>query len=176
MRSLIETERLSLGLPEPADARAIVAYYRENRAHLEPWSPTWPAGFFTEEFWRDQARSARQDFRAGTAVRMIIALLAEPRRIVGNVSLTQIFRGPAHLRAPRPALAGAGAAYAAAGDRVGAGQPVRDPREPDRHPGKPRRDTGHTGAAGERGTVAGDLRRDGGPGPVQHRPGASRGD
>src|SRR5207247_3658471 len=72
MRSLIETERLSLGLPEPADAGAIVAYYRENRAHLEPWSPTWPAGFFTEEFWRDQARSARQDFRAGTAVRMII--------------------------------------------------------------------------------------------------------
>src|SRR2546428_983708 len=96
MRSLIETERLFLGLPEPADAAAIVAYYEENRAHLEPWSPSWPAGFFTEDFWRDQARSARQDFRAGTAVRLMIALLAEPRLIIGNLSLTQIFRGPLH--------------------------------------------------------------------------------
>jgi ribosomal-protein-alanine N-acetyltransferase len=96
MRSLIETERLSLGLPEPADAAAIVAYYRDNRAHLEPWSPTWPAGFFTEDFWREQARSARQDFRAGTAVRMIVALRAEPRVVIGNLSLTQVVRGPAH--------------------------------------------------------------------------------
>jgi ribosomal-protein-alanine N-acetyltransferase len=96
MRSLIETERLFLGLPEPADAAAIVAYYEENRAHLEPWSPSWPAGFFTEEFWRDQARSARQDFRAGTAVRMVFVLRAKPRRVIGNLSLTQVFRGPAH--------------------------------------------------------------------------------
>jgi ribosomal-protein-alanine N-acetyltransferase len=96
MRSLFETERLSLGLPEPADAVAIVAYYRENRAHLEPWSPSWPVGFFTEEFWRDQARSARQEFRAGTAVRTMIALRTELRRVIGNLSLTQITRGPAH--------------------------------------------------------------------------------
>jgi ribosomal-protein-alanine N-acetyltransferase len=96
MRCVIETERLVLGLPEPVDAGAIVAYYTENRAHLEPWSPSWPAGFFTEDFWRDQARSARQDFRAGTAVRMMIALRAEPRHIIGNLSLTQVYRGPAH--------------------------------------------------------------------------------
>ena len=96
MRSLIETERLCLGLPEPADAAAIAAYYRENRGHLEPWSPSWPVGFFTEDFWRDQARSVRQDFRTGNAVRMIIALRAQPRRVIGNLSLTQVVRGPAH--------------------------------------------------------------------------------
>jgi ribosomal-protein-alanine N-acetyltransferase len=96
MRSLIETERLCLGLPEPADAAAIATYYEKNRAHLQPWMPSWPSGFFTEEFWREQARAARQDFRAGTAVRMIIALLAEPRQVIGNLSLTQVLRGPAY--------------------------------------------------------------------------------
>jgi ribosomal-protein-alanine N-acetyltransferase len=96
MRSLFETERLSLGLPEPADAAATVAYYRDNRGYLEPWSPSWPAGFFTEEFWQDQARSARQEFKAGTAVRMMIAMRAKPRQLIGNLSLTQIQRGPAH--------------------------------------------------------------------------------
>src|SRR5207244_12380359 len=50
----------------------------------------------TEEVWRRRARAARPAFRAVTAVRMIIALLAEPRRVIGNLPLTQIFRGPAH--------------------------------------------------------------------------------
>ena len=95
MRCLFETERLSLGLPEPADAAAIVTYYKENRVHLEPWSPSWPVGFFTEEFWRDQARAARQEFKAGTAVRTMIALKEGSSAVIGNLSLTQITRGPA---------------------------------------------------------------------------------
>ena len=95
MRSVIQTERLSLWLPEPPDAPMIVAYYRANRDHLQPWSPSWPVGFFTEEFWRELARAARTDFRAGTALRTFIGRLAEPHRVIGNLTLSQIQRDPA---------------------------------------------------------------------------------
>ncbi len=95
MRNRLETERLVLRLPEREDAGAIVTYYLENRAHLEPWSPSWPAGFFTEAFWRDQVRLCRSELDAGTAVRFLLFPRDRPGRVIGNLSLTQVHRGPA---------------------------------------------------------------------------------
>lgn len=94
MRDRVETERLLLRLPEAEDVPALVAYYLENRAHLEPWSPAWPSGFFSQAFWREQVRLARAELEADTAVRFFIFERAAPRRVVGNLSLSQIQRGP----------------------------------------------------------------------------------
>jgi ribosomal-protein-alanine N-acetyltransferase len=96
MRPVIETERLALGLPQPADAPAIAAYYAENQAHLAPWSPAWPEGFFSTEFWREQAKASQSDFHSQVAVRTFIRLRDDPGRVIGNLALTQIHRGSAH--------------------------------------------------------------------------------
>jgi ribosomal-protein-alanine N-acetyltransferase len=72
----------------------VVRFYKENREHLEPWSPGWPANFFTEDFWHDQVDQREQELRAGLGARMFVFKLSEPARVIGNVSLTQVVRGP----------------------------------------------------------------------------------
>lgn len=93
MSVLYETERLLLRLPRAADAPELVRFYVENRHHLQPWSPTFPADFFTEAFWRDQARLRRLDFQAGREVRPFVFHREQPRRVIGQLSLGQIARG-----------------------------------------------------------------------------------
>ena len=90
---MIRTERLELRLPAAEDAAEIVRFYSDNREHLEPWSPDWPAAFLTEEFWRDQAEQRAQEHRAGLGARLFVFKLSEPARVIGNVSLTQVARG-----------------------------------------------------------------------------------
>jgi ribosomal-protein-alanine N-acetyltransferase len=91
----IETERLILRLPELNDAGEIAAYYRENQHHLQPWSPRWPPDVRTEEFWREQVPQRHADVTDGTAVALFLFEKRAPRRIAGNLSLTQIVRGAA---------------------------------------------------------------------------------
>jgi len=91
---VIRTERLELRLPTAEDAAEVVRFYRENRAHLEPWSPDWPPAFLTEAFWSDQAEQRAQEHRAGLGARMFVFKLEAPQRVIGNVSLTQVVRGP----------------------------------------------------------------------------------
>jgi ribosomal-protein-alanine N-acetyltransferase len=89
------TERLVITVP-PRDAAArLLAFYAENRAHLDPWSPPYPEGFFTEVYWRDRIAASHDEFRAGTAIRFVLVERADPDgHVVGNVNLTQIARGP----------------------------------------------------------------------------------
>jgi [ribosomal protein S5]-alanine N-acetyltransferase len=91
----IETERLILRLPTPDDAGEIAAYYRQNREHLQPWSPRWPPDVLTEEFWREQVPLRQADHAEGTAVALFLFEKRAPTRVIGNLSLTQIVRGAA---------------------------------------------------------------------------------
>jgi [ribosomal protein S5]-alanine N-acetyltransferase len=93
-RPPIETERLVIRLPQSADVPGIAAYYRTNREHLQPWSPTWPREVFTESFWRDQVVQRQADVVAGLAAGMFM-FLRRGGELVGNISLTQIVRGNA---------------------------------------------------------------------------------
>ena len=83
-----------LRLPVVQDATAIAAYYRENGAHLQPWSPTWPEEIRSEAFWREQALQRRSDFVDGRGCAMFI-FERQGGALVGNLSLSQIVGGPA---------------------------------------------------------------------------------
>jgi ribosomal-protein-alanine N-acetyltransferase len=91
----IQTERLVLRLPTLDDAGEIAAYYRQNRDHLQPWSPRWPPEVLTQEFWREQVPLRRADHADGTAVALFLFEKRAPTRVIGNLSLTQIMRGAA---------------------------------------------------------------------------------
>jgi ribosomal-protein-alanine N-acetyltransferase len=90
---LISTDRLVIRPPEIADVPRVVEYYSENRAHLQPFSPTMAADLFDEATWVEQVRLRAQEFAAGESLRAFLFAQAGPRAIVGNLNLTQVHRG-----------------------------------------------------------------------------------
>lgn len=109
---LLAGPRLTLHLPPPTDAGKVLAYFWMNRAHLGPWSPPAPPGYYTEEFWRYRLEENRDEYLEDRSVRFFAVRSGDPDRIVGNVSLTNIRRG---------ALQAANLGYGLAGDVVGHG-------------------------------------------------------
>ena len=90
---MIETERLIIRLPEKDDVPEIVRYYTDNRDFFQPFSPTFVDDMFDAKAWLEQVRIRGVEFTNGDAMRAFIFASAEPSRIVGNISLTQVARG-----------------------------------------------------------------------------------
>jgi len=107
---VIETERLVLRLPRREDVPAAIRYYRANREHLQPWSPIYPANFYTEEYWQDQVAQRAAELSAGQAARFLVFAKSGPGEVIGNASLTEVQRGVAQF-----AVLGYGIAAAAEG-------------------------------------------------------------
>lgn len=93
----IPTRRLVLCQPDEDDAHLVLDYYRRNQAHLEPWEPARPQGFYTESFWRERLRRNHGDLANDRAARFFLRLRddeGEPDDVVGSCNLTEIVRGP----------------------------------------------------------------------------------
>jgi ribosomal-protein-alanine N-acetyltransferase len=90
---LIETERLTVRLPQAADVPEIVSYYGNNRDHLQPFSPTFAPDFLDEAMWLEQVRIRTREHAAGESFRAFMFARAAADRIVGNLNLTQVHRG-----------------------------------------------------------------------------------
>jgi [ribosomal protein S5]-alanine N-acetyltransferase len=90
---VIETERLIIRLPQPADVAEIIRYYRENRDHLQPFSPTFAPDFLDVAIWVEQVRVRSREYSVGESFRAFLFVRSEPDRIVGNLNLTQVHRG-----------------------------------------------------------------------------------
>jgi ribosomal-protein-alanine N-acetyltransferase len=90
---LIETERLTVRLPQAADVGEIVRYYGHNRDHLQPFSPTFAPDFLDERMWQEQVRIRTREHAAGESFRAFLFLSSDPDKIVGNLNLTQVQRG-----------------------------------------------------------------------------------
>jgi len=90
---LIETDRLTIRLPQVADVPEIIRYYGENREHLRPFSPTFAPDSLDESIWLEQVRVRLREFAARESFRAFIYAKAAPERIAGNLNLTQVHRG-----------------------------------------------------------------------------------
>jgi ribosomal-protein-alanine N-acetyltransferase len=90
---VIETERLIIRLPQAADVPEVIRYYGENRAHLQPFSPTFAPDFLDEATWFEQVRVRSHEFAAGESFRGFLFARPAPQRIAGNLNLTQVHRG-----------------------------------------------------------------------------------
>jgi [ribosomal protein S5]-alanine N-acetyltransferase len=90
---LIETERLTVRLPDVPDVHEIIGYYGNNRDHLQPFSPTFAPDFLDEAMWREQVRIRTREHAAGESFRAFLFAREAPDRIVGNLNLTQVHRG-----------------------------------------------------------------------------------
>jgi ribosomal-protein-alanine N-acetyltransferase len=90
---LIETERLIVRLPEMPDVPQIVRYYRDNRARLQPFSPTFAPDFLEEATWAEQVRVRSREYAMGESFRGFLFARSAPQEILGNLNLTQVHRG-----------------------------------------------------------------------------------
>jgi ribosomal-protein-alanine N-acetyltransferase len=91
----IETERLLLTLPPQEEAARLLAYFEENREHLERWSPAPPSGFYTEKFWRERLAQARAEFQQDQSLKLALRERRRPKGdVVGVCNFTNFVRGP----------------------------------------------------------------------------------
>lgn len=88
----LRTERLVLAAPQVDHATATLAFYERNRAHLRPWDPPHPEGFFTLAYWEKNARSTHADFLAGMAVRFNLFAPDDMQILLGRINFSQIGR------------------------------------------------------------------------------------
>jgi ribosomal-protein-alanine N-acetyltransferase len=90
----LETARLVVRTARAEEASAVIAYFERNEAHLSPWEPARPAGFFDESFWRERLLGYRDEQLAGHAYRFHLFPREEPRVVIGTIGLTNVVRGP----------------------------------------------------------------------------------
>jgi [ribosomal protein S5]-alanine N-acetyltransferase len=90
---VIETQRLTIRLPLVADVPEVIRYYGDNRAHFQPFSPTFASDFLDDTTWLEQVSVRSREFAAGESFRAFLFARSAPERIVGNLNLTQVHRG-----------------------------------------------------------------------------------
>jgi len=96
------TERLVLRPPQTSDVGELRRLLRHNRAHLQPWNPTPAPGEDPSSITAVSSSVLRQrrEWKAGRSFSFVLALRAEPARLIGKMALSGILRGAmngAHL-------------------------------------------------------------------------------
>lgn len=91
---LLRTERLVIAHVQPMHADALLDYVRRNDAHFAPWDPPRPKDLLTVQYHLDRSTQAVANFRARTAVNLVMTMPGAPMRIIGTINFNQIFRGP----------------------------------------------------------------------------------
>ena len=91
----IKTGRLFLTLPPPEMSARLLAYAIDNQKHLAPWSPPRPDDYYTDRYWQDRLRLARDEFTRGESLRLVLFMRdGPPEDVVGECNFTSIVRGP----------------------------------------------------------------------------------
>lgn len=97
---VLETERLVLRTARADEAAEVLAFFVRNEAHLAPWEPARPPGFYTVEHWRERLVSLRDEQLVGSSYRFHLFARAAPHRVIGSIGLSNVVRGAfqsAHL-------------------------------------------------------------------------------
>jgi ribosomal-protein-alanine N-acetyltransferase len=92
-RPKVETERMTLRLPEHADWRAWSHLREASAAHLTPWEPVWAHDHLSRKAFTNRVYWAMRAETNGTAVPMML-IRREDQRLMGAITLDNIRRGP----------------------------------------------------------------------------------
>jgi ribosomal-protein-alanine N-acetyltransferase len=93
-RVRIETERMTLRLPQHADYRPWAALRRESEAFLAPWEPVWAADHLTRKAFTNRVYWANRATSQGTALPLMMMRRTDGA-LLGAITLDNIRRGPA---------------------------------------------------------------------------------
>lgn len=90
----IETERLSLRLPQHGDWRSWSELRAESADFLTPWEPTWSDQHLSRKAFTNRVYWAQRAWSQGTALALLL-IRRDQEQIVGAITLDNIRRGPA---------------------------------------------------------------------------------
>lgn len=90
----IETERLTLRLPQHGDYLAWSALRHESQDFLTPWEPSWAHDHLSRKAFTNRVYWAARSVAGGTAVPLFIQRRSD-QTLVGAITLDNIRRGPA---------------------------------------------------------------------------------
>ena len=93
-RPTIETERLTLRLPNHSDWRAWAELRVSSAAHLTPWEPVWAHDHLSRRAFTNRVYWAGRAETQGTALPLLLIRRAD-QALLGAVTLDNIRRGPA---------------------------------------------------------------------------------
>lgn len=93
-RAKVETERLTLRLPQHSDWRAWAALREESAAFLMPWEPVWATDHLSRRAFTNRVYWAQRAETQGTALPFLMFRRAD-QALVGAITLDNIRRGPA---------------------------------------------------------------------------------
>ena len=89
----IETERMTLRLPEHGDFRAWTGLRAESRAFLGPWEPVWSADHLSRKAFTNRIYWVQRAHAGGTALPLFL-IRREDQALLGAVTVDNIRRGP----------------------------------------------------------------------------------
>ncbi|MEZ5779078.1 MAG: GNAT family protein [Paracoccaceae bacterium] len=89
----IETERMTLRLPQHGDFRDWVALRTDSRDFLEPWEPVWSADHLTRKGYANRVYWAQRAFAGGTAMPLFLIRRSDAA-FLGAITVDNIRRGP----------------------------------------------------------------------------------
>lgn len=89
----VETERMTLRLPQHSDFRNWVELRRQSREFLSPWEPAWSADHLTRKAFTNRVYWAQRAHSGGTALPLFL-IRREDQALLGAVTIDNIRRGP----------------------------------------------------------------------------------
>ncbi|MEI4487665.1 GNAT family protein [Frigidibacter sp. MR17.14] len=90
----IETERLTLRLPQHSDFRAWTSLRSQSEAFLKPWEPAWAEDHLSRRAFTHRVYWAARAEAQGSALPMFL-IARDTGTLVGAITLDNIRRGPA---------------------------------------------------------------------------------
>lgn len=93
-RVRIETERMSLRVPQHGDFRAWAALRRDSAAFLIPWEPSWSDDHLSRRAFTHRVTWSARAEAQGTALPLFLVRRADDT-LLGAITLDNIRRGPA---------------------------------------------------------------------------------
>lgn len=88
-----KTARLTVRTPQAGDGEHYARYYTENRAFLQPLSPTFGEDMFSAIDWEGSIPIIKHEFSTGRSARFC---LFHENTMVGVANLTSMTRSPSH--------------------------------------------------------------------------------
>ncbi len=89
----VETERMTLRLPDHADWRQWMELREASAAFLAQWEPVWSNDHLTRRAFTNRVYWAQRAEAQGTALAMLL-IRRDDQRLLGAVTLDNIRRGP----------------------------------------------------------------------------------
>lgn len=89
----LETERLTLSLPQHSDFASWSTLRRESADFLMPWEPNWAADHLTRKAFTNRVTWAKRSANNDTALPLFIMRRSD-HTLIGAITLDNIRRGP----------------------------------------------------------------------------------